>query len=400
MKRLWIPITLALLAALPATAAINSQSNGQDGALNVTANLEIDLGLAAEGPWDTQPVGFVSGNGVYDPQKWAVVFHYTDVFVAPGVTVTFKNHPSNPPVVWLVQGMADIQGTVKLDGELILNGASQPETEGWPGGFRGGRPYPNAGQGMGPGGGKVNQGGSYATLGTNSTGPTYGNPLILPLMGGAGGGGRGDNYFTGGGGGGALMIAAADSITVSGVLRAVGGSGGYGGNGSGGAIKLVSEVVAGSGAIYAQGGTGGYVGGLGRICILANALPYSGAANPGYHHEPAGTDPQLWPDSTTPSAEITEINGVAVPTDPEARLDYPWQDVLLSGGGTVTCTITTTNVPTNGTVTLYATKSRANTRLTGTATLVGGNQTLATWTASVTGVTNGMYSVLARAVLP
>ncbi len=396
MKRLWITITLALLAALPATAAINSQSNGQDGALNVTANLEIDLGLAAEGPWDTQPVGFVSGNGVYDPQKWAVVFHYSDVYVAPGVTVTFKNHPSNPPVVWLVQGMADIQGTVNLDGKI--GAANIPETEAGPGGFRGGRSTPNQGYGMGPGGGAIGTGGSYATLGRSATGPTYGNPLIMPLIGGSGGGGY---TVSGGGGGGAIMIAASDSIRVLGTIGANSPYWYYSQYfpGSGGAVKLVSDTVTGTGALNAVG-TSYYSGGAGRICILANALLFNGPSNPVYHHEPAGTDPQLWPDSTTPSAEITEINGVAVPTDPEARLDYPWQDVLLSGGGTVTCTITTTNVPTNGTVTLYATKSRANTRLTGTATLIGGNKALSTWTASVTGVTNGMYSVLARAVLP
>lgn len=395
MKRLMILIAVVLLGAGPATAAIDSQSNGQDGALNVTSSLEIDLGLAATGPWDTQPSGFVPGNGVYDPDKWAVFFHYTDVTIAAGATVTFKNHPNNPPVVWLVQGKADILGTVKLDG--TAGGLNTAEASGGPGGFRGGRSAPNAGYGMGPGGGQLNYGGSYGSLAPNTTGPTYGNPLILPLIGGSGGGG---NVRGGGGGGGALMIAAADSIRVAGAITAIGG-GQYLGNtagGSGGAIKLVSEVVAGTGNLFANGGQYN-AGGNGRICILGNAVPFSGGSNPIYHSEPAGTNPQLWPDSATPIAIITEINGFAVPTDPKASLDYPWQDVLLSGGGTVTCTVTTTNVPTTATVTVYVVKSRG-TRLAGAATLVGGNETLATWTATVANVGNGMYSVMARAVLP
>ncbi len=56
--------------------------------------------------------------------------------MASGATVTFKNHASCAPVVWLVNGNVTIVGTVSLDGQQ-----NQPPgtlAEPGPGGFRGG----------------------------------------------------------------------------------------------------------------------------------------------------------------------------------------------------------------------------------------------------------------------
>ena len=85
-------------------AQINVGSDGSDGALVVSANLTIDLSEAASGPgiaWDTPSP--VPGKGVYDPDQWAVVFKYSSVTINANRTVTFVNHPSNAPVVWLVE---------------------------------------------------------------------------------------------------------------------------------------------------------------------------------------------------------------------------------------------------------------------------------------------------------
>ena len=104
-----LPLVLALLATLHASGAIVIPgADGSDGALNITANTVIDLSQAVTGAWDANNSANV-GKGVYDPAKWAVVFKYASVTVATGATVTFTNHPSRAPVVWLVSGNATIK---------------------------------------------------------------------------------------------------------------------------------------------------------------------------------------------------------------------------------------------------------------------------------------------------
>ena len=95
-------------------ANINIPSDGSDGNLIVTANTVIDLSEAVSGTWDANNTAN-AGKGIYDPAKWAVVFKYRSVSVAAGATVTFKNHATRAPVVWLVQGDVTINGTVSLD---------------------------------------------------------------------------------------------------------------------------------------------------------------------------------------------------------------------------------------------------------------------------------------------
>ena len=100
----------AFFGALTAHAQLSIPSDGSDGAFNPTTNVEIDLGLATTALWNSPG----SGNGVYDTEKWAVVFKYSSVNIPAGVTVTFKNHPSYAPVVWLVQGNVTIAGELNL----------------------------------------------------------------------------------------------------------------------------------------------------------------------------------------------------------------------------------------------------------------------------------------------
>ena len=148
-------VTLGLLTLRGAAAIVlPGAHNGTDGVLNITANTQIDLSQAVTGVYDQDNTAN-AGKGVYDPTQWAVVFKYSSVTVAAGATVTFINHPSRAPVVWLVSGNVNIAGTVSLDGQ-------DPQlppllAEPGPGGFRGGtatyRSSPTAGSGFGPGGG-------------------------------------------------------------------------------------------------------------------------------------------------------------------------------------------------------------------------------------------------------
>ena len=117
-----LPLVAACLLAHCVCAALEIPgADGSDGALRVTKEscvegvYTIDLGQAATRLWDsTSPR---SGKGVYDPEKWAVVFKYTSVQIDEGCMVKFVNHPSNPPVYWLVSGDVDIRGEINLDGD-------------------------------------------------------------------------------------------------------------------------------------------------------------------------------------------------------------------------------------------------------------------------------------------
>ena len=172
---------LLLVSLTPAFAQLTIPSDGSDGAFNPVANVEIDLSLATNNPaiiWSSSNAAN-AGKGIYDRDKWAVVFKYSSVNIPAGVTVTFKNHPSYAPVVWLVQGSVTIAGIVSVNGKNALTGpgAGTPTDPG-PGGFRGGAAGPaGSGSGLGPGGGNSVANGFYASV--------YGNPQILPLIGGS-----------------------------------------------------------------------------------------------------------------------------------------------------------------------------------------------------------------------
>lgn len=79
-------------------AQLNVPSDGSDGTLNITTNTVIDLSKASYAVWN-QNNSTNAGNGVYDSNKWAVVFKYSAVTIASNATVTFLNHPTHAPVV-------------------------------------------------------------------------------------------------------------------------------------------------------------------------------------------------------------------------------------------------------------------------------------------------------------
>ena len=243
-----LPILLRLLGALSCVGAeaqnvaFQSGSDGRDGALQPTGNVEIPL------PDDG-------------------ILRYTTIRIPPLVTVTFTRNAANTPVYLLAQGDVEIHGTISVNGET---GTGLRGGRGGPGGFDGGLPGIAGslpGDGLGPGGGRG--AGSSTTVGRGIFGnlfpqadrrPTdgeepYGTSLLTPLFGGSGGGGLPGSG--GGGGGGALLIASNTRITNSqnSSITAIGANG-WGGSanwGSGGAIRLVAPEISGNGQVSVLG---------------------------------------------------------------------------------------------------------------------------------------------------
>lgn len=300
-------------------ADFNSGSDGSDGEFNPTSNIEIDLDLAATGTWDTPSP--VPGQGVYDPQQWAVVFKYSTINIPAGVTVTFKNHRSGAPVVWLAQGDVTITGIVSLDGENGYQTGEQPRySEPGPGGFSGAM-LRNAG-GFGPRGAN----------GTNGTYPSD-NQNLLPLIGGSGGG-TSNPYLAGGGaGGGAILIASSELIEViaNGKISAIGGQSQLYGAGSGGAIRLVAPTIQGSGQLITNSG---------RVRIEADHDFFTGYSAPQYIY---GLPTTAMAPPTVPQLKVMLVNGIPVPEDPEQGILS--SDVELDEGAPVTLQIQALNVP-------------------------------------------------------
>ena len=88
---------LALVS--PVWAQISVPSDGSDGDLVIASNTTIDLSQAPTGTWDVANSNGLDGLGVYDPDKWAIVFHYSSVTINGSRTLYFSNHPSRAPVV-------------------------------------------------------------------------------------------------------------------------------------------------------------------------------------------------------------------------------------------------------------------------------------------------------------
>lgn len=379
-------------------------ADGSDGAFSPTSSVVVDLSLAATGTWDgpnTSP-----GNGVYDPEKWAVVFRYSSVNVPSGVTVTFLNHPSGAPVVWLVSGGATIAGTVSLDGQSYRNDGVR--TTPGPGGFPGGkqRTVTGWGRGAGPGGG--NHSSNSGQPGVFATGSgSYGNSALLPLIGGSGG--SGDDWTevrSGAAGGGAILIASNSSIAVanSGVVRARGGAGyaynsdsnHWSGSGAGGAIRLVADSVTVGGSVNAEGGQGGHWGGSGRIRIEANTIQGNGPINPSASTAVAGSTALIWADDLAPRIRVTSIGTAPVPADPSPRL--PTSDVDLDVTNPITITIAAENVPTDWNMSVRVTPIDGS-QQTASAVFVSGDLASSIWQAQIT-VPIGKSAVQVRASAP
>lgn len=328
-----------------AYSAVNSGSDGSDGAFNPTEDVEIDMADHPDG-----------------------IYHYTSVNIPEGVTVTFKPNPRNTPVVWLVQQDVIIMGEVNLDGKS--GGIGIPPGEGGAGGYGGGvAPIQGGlpGEGKGPGGGKVDPAfpifyGSYAShaeLGpvisqTHPPGDLYGNIYLLPLLGGSGGSGGIFDYtnpYSGSGGGGAILIAANRSIDLDGVISARGNhwEKRYDGSGSGGAIRLVSDEITGLGEIVttmhsslAQG----------RVRFDTPVFSFAGSIDALSSH---GYQPIIIPpDGQGISLNITKVAGNNVAASPEASPINPDIIVPANISNPVQVIVSCQNIPLNTEIILEA----------------------------------------------
>jgi hypothetical protein len=371
-------LKLALLATLAATptahAQLNIPSDGSDGVFAPTTNVVIDLRLATFGQWDTNNSAN-PGFGVYDWEKWAIIFKYQSVFIPTGVTVTFKNHGSRAPVVWLVQSNVIINGTLNLDGGNESPGGAEGHIniEGGPGGFRGAANLLGGAHGLGPVG-------AYRL--------SYGNPQILPLI---GGGGMWSGANRGAGGGGAILLAAAQPVLVNGLITANGGVIGTPPR-IGGGVRVITPALTGTGKIRANPD--------GRIRIEASTFSMSQATEPEQIAVPPGPTPQIWPAPDAPTARIISIAGQNAPLDPRSPL-VGFADLVIQTNAPTVVLIETKNFPIEGGA--NSVKVRLMPKYDGSstyaATRVSGSYTQALWSATIPFVP-GYSTLQVRAVAP
>ena len=284
-----------------------SGSTGADGALNVTENTVLQL----------PPDG---------------IFHFTTVTVAEDTELSFRKNALNTPVYILATGEISILGVINVSGG---NNDSALPGEGGPGGFdggQGGTTPPGDGLGPGAGLGRSDAGpagdAAFGKLATrNSTeldGSTYGNSLLVPLIGGSGGGGNSHSGSRegGGGGGGAILIASdiairfhPSNVGESHILAeggyggvSSGGTGTQAGRGSGGGIRLIAPEISGRPNLNAEGGLN--TGGDGRLRI--DSLDRSGLNIASFHGKlSAGKEMYVFP-SVVPQLHIIEAAGTTI----------------------------------------------------------------------------------------
>lgn len=370
MKTLTSLLAAALLGAAGTASAalpINYLNKGTDLAFNPTVSTNIDLALAATANWQDAPPN--PGRGVYDSNRWAVVFKFSSINIPANVTVTFSNHPSRAPVVWLVEGNATIAGTVSLNGQdYDTDGDRIRFSEPGPGGFRGGDSFiPNGGakatSGFGPGGGRglPEEGGhqysSFATVGYISGNhrpvPTYGSPALIPLIGGSGAGPHvGSSTWGGGAGGGAILLAVSGNLAFTGLIRANGGNDNAS-RGTGGSIRIVCDTTTGDGRLQAIT-LNPPLSSHGRIRVeCLNNVPMFSYQPPTDRVAPS-VPAQLWPETNAPIARIIAVNALDAPADPRANMNVgTGADLRLTAGSrTNVVTIETAYLPTNAVVTL------------------------------------------------
>lgn len=401
-----------LLGTGAAQAQLNNGSTGADGPFAPQANFVMDL----------------NSMGTYDASKWAVILNFTTVTIPAGVTVTFLNHWSGAPVVWLCTGDVVIDGIVDVSGH---KGQPLLFAEGGPGGFRGGvgsQQYQFASAGLGPGGaglsGDKGSGGGYGYGGSGGGGgAAYGGPSVFPLVGGSGGSasqtGYAANSPSGGGGGGAILIASDGNIVVNGTIAANGGAsidGPYdheGGNGSGGAIRLLGNtvVINASSTVQAIGKTGNNnYGAQGRIRIEGNGpgsitVGVTPTGNTSYS-EIAGTpfppiEPKVWVQSIVANGNPYDLTGL----DPRSVIQPASSaDVQIpETAGVITLNIQASNVDVDGggigpPVIVRVTYSKGNAVTYTTAPLVG-TVALSAVSQDVT-LGAGVSAIQCRVVLP
>lgn len=280
-----------------------------------------------------------------------------------------------------MQSNVVVNGSVSLDGNPGTGSfpAGLQPTEPGPGGFRGSASTSADGHfaGFGPGGLQASASGSASYTGA------YGNPQILPLIGGSGA----DSGYThtGASGGGAILVAAGSTVTISGQITANGQST-LQSSSSGGAVRIVANQILGAGAISAD-----------RTRIEANIVSSQLVITPNTVAVPPGATPTIWPATNTPVVTILSVNGAVAPSDPQAGL-LTSSDVNISTNNAVNIILQSQNFPPSGSVVVRVTPKYSG-YYNVNATYQSGTFSSALWVATTT-LPNGFCVLQAHATSP
>lgn len=301
------------------TIALKGGSNGSDGSLVLEEDEDVELPLPPDG-----------------------IFNFTSIRIGVGARLEFKRNALNTPVYLLATDDVIIDGNISVSAPAGYHGASSRAARtGGPGGFDGGHGGFGAilpGPGFGPGGGlplhqvenAESPGSGNFSLSVDdgsdplTSGKSYGNRILMPLIGGSGGAGHlwerenNSNEGEGGGGGGALLIASNKLIRLTSGARiwAQGFSlhdSRFNGDGSGGAIRLVAPAIEGNGDISVTGSNG--TGGNGRVridCIVRENLDIAIIPRDDTEVVSYGANLVVFPD-VVPQLRILEAAGRLIP---------------------------------------------------------------------------------------
>lgn len=232
----------------------------------------------------------------------------------------------------------------------------------------------------------------------------YGNPQVLPLIGGSGGAGTVSGSLNTGAGGGALLIAAKGEIRVDGEVLARGGDdagSAYEATGSGGAVRLVAARVLGRGLVNCMGGQRQGRREIpwnnGRIRIETLQLDPSLRTFPETIGVPPENPPVLWPPETAPKVRILSVDSISTPADPTAPL-VSSADVGMQNENPVVVVVETRDFPIEGIVQVRSAQKWGPAQWL-TAVLATGTHAQATWHLTNTFV-KGYTTLQARATAP
>ncbi len=427
-------VVISTSVAMVKAGILAPSSDGSDGVLNITSNTQLDLSLATPGEWDMPG----SGNGVYDTNKWLIVFKYQSVNINSSRTLTFKNHPSRAPVMWLVQSNVTINGSVSLVG----SSASGLYPEPGPGGFRG---RDHGSKGFGPYSGwrprNFFSGTLCKLIGGGGGGPGGSGALAIAcdnitVDGAIDCSGRYD-YYAPSAAAGALIIAASGSAALTGgryninvrgqdsnrggtdcgyVFVAAGTSilldgGAYidasssVSSGRQGTIRLMAPTVNIQGYLRATGGDG--TGGIYIECDNLQHHPVDNWASPTALLGSPSDIPLLMLEDDVPYLRCTSLGGLPVPEQPIADVHGPLvvtpsntvmaaADIPRTLTGINPLIIEARHVPTNAAVTVFVKRAANSGEATYAASFVSGNVTNSTWQANVD-LAGGVSVISARA---
>ena len=259
------------------------------------------------------------------------VWHYRDISVPAGVSLTVRANAANTPITWLASGLVSIAGSIDLSGAQ-----GQPGPGGFVGGAGGVQEANSGHPGLGPGGGLPGIGAGAPGI----AGAQFGAPEAAPIAGGSGGGGGGAIGAEGGGGGGAILIAA-NAIEIDGSIEASGGTGAAstGGDGADGSIKLVAHSIGGGGSLSA-----------GRIRFETFSSTFVGSASTAISGSFPAAMNYAAHLSTMPTVRVVSVqtSGGEIPVPESAELDF-------AESGPVTINLVSTNVPVGTVLTVRVT---------------------------------------------